>query len=142
MKLTQKTVSWKYLSGTVQKSKIKITDQNWNVIFKDIMRRSSFLVKLEAFSLQLCYQPTALLKINSFTGIVQVFFVLFRNTRKSHKHICHKKWKDNQKTQAKTAVSCSYVENQAILEPILFYVDSKCKQNQRQGSMTVYGPTF
>ena len=31
-------------------------------------------------------------------------------------------------------VLCTYVENQAILEPILLYRVSKCKQTKEQGS--------
>ena len=37
-------------------------------------------------------------------------------------------------TQAEPAVLCTYVENQAILEPILLYQASKCKQTKEQGS--------
>ena len=47
-----------------------LIDQKRSDIIKEILR-CSFLVKFEGFSLQLYYQP------NSFTGIVQVFFVLF-----------------------------------------------------------------
>ena len=35
-----------------------------------------------------------------------------------------------------------YVENQNILEPIFFYRASKCKQNKKQDSRTLYGPAF
>ena len=35
-----------------------------------------------------------------------------------------------------------YVENQAILEPILLYRASKCKQTKEQAARTVYGPIF
>ena len=31
----------------------------------------------------------------------------------------HKKWKDSQETRAERVALCAYVENQAILEPIL-----------------------
>ena len=37
-------------------------------------------------------------------------------------------------TQAEPAVLRTYVENQAILEPILLYRASKCKQTKQQGS--------
>ena len=40
----------------------------------------------------------------------------------------HKKRKDNLETWA---VLCAYVENQAILEPILFYRASQYKQTSR-----------
>ena len=37
-------------------------------------------------------------------------------------------------TWAEPAILCTYVENQAILEPILLYQASKCKQTKAQGS--------
>ena len=37
-------------------------------------------------------------------------------------------------TWAELAVLCTYVGNQAILEPILLYRASKCKQTKEQGS--------
>ena len=37
-------------------------------------------------------------------------------------------------TRAEPAVLCTYVENQAILELILLYQASKCKQTKEQGS--------
>ena len=37
-------------------------------------------------------------------------------------------------TRAELAVLCSYVENQAMLEPILLYWASRCKQTKEQGS--------
>ena len=49
-------------------------------------------------------------------------------------HHSHKKRKDSLETQAELAVLRSYVENQAILEPILLYRASKCKQTKEQGS--------
>ena len=54
---------------------------------------------------------------------------------------CHKKGKDSLEIQAKLALLCVYVENQAILELILLYRTSKCKQTYKQGERTVYGPT-
>ena len=40
----------------------------------------------------------------------------------------HKKRKDSLETRAKRAVLCVYVENQAILDPILLYRASKHQQ--------------
>ena len=37
-------------------------------------------------------------------------------------------------TRAEPAVLRTYVENEAILEPILLYRASKCKQTKEQGS--------
>ena len=42
----------------------------------------------------------------------------------------HKKQKNNLETRAEWAVLHSYVENQAILEPILVYLASKYKQTK------------
>ena len=41
---------------------------------------------------------------------------------------------DSLETRAELAVLRTYVENQAIPEPILFYRASKCKQTKEQGS--------
>ena len=46
----------------------------------------------------------------------------------------HKKWKDSLETRAELAVLRIYVENRAILETILLYRSSKCKQIKEQGS--------
>ena len=46
----------------------------------------------------------------------------------------HKKRKDSLETRAEPAILCVYVEYQAILEPILLYRASKCKQTKEQGS--------
>ena len=46
----------------------------------------------------------------------------------------HKKRKDSLEARAELAVLCTYVENQAILEPILLYQPSKCEQTKEQGS--------
>ena len=40
---------------------------------------------------------------------------------------------DSLETRAEPAVLRTYVENQAILEPILLYRASKCKQTKEQG---------
>ena len=45
-------------------------------------------------------------------------------------------------TRAEPAVLRTYVENQAILEPILLYRVSKCKQSKEQAARTVYGLIF
>ena len=41
---------------------------------------------------------------------------------------------DSLETRAELAVLRTYVENQTILEPILLYRASKCKQTKEQGS--------
>ena len=46
----------------------------------------------------------------------------------------HKKRKDSLETQAGVAVLRTYVENQAMLEPILLYRASNCKQTKEQDS--------
>ena len=43
-------------------------------------------------------------------------------------------------TRDELAVLCVYIENQAILEPILIYHASKYKQTQKQVARTVSGP--
>ena len=40
----------------------------------------------------------------------------------------HKKREDSLQTREEPAVLCTYVENKAILEPILFYHKSTCEQ--------------
>ena len=45
----------------------------------------------------------------------------------------HKKQKDSLETRAEWAVLRAYVENHAILEPILLYRASKYKQTKRPG---------
>ena len=45
-------------------------------------------------------------------------------------------------TRAEPAVLRTYVENQPILEPILLYRASKCKQTKRRVARTVYGSYF
>ena len=46
----------------------------------------------------------------------------------------HQKRQDSLETWAKLAALPTYVENQAILELILLYQASKCKQTKEQGS--------
>ena len=46
----------------------------------------------------------------------------------------HKKRKESLETRAELAVLRTYVENQTILEPILLFRASKCKQTKEQGS--------
>ena len=58
------------------------------------------------------------------------------------KHHSHKKRKDSTETSAELVVLRAYVENRAILEPILPYPASKCKQTQKQSIRVVCGLTF
>ena len=58
-------------------------------------------------------------------------FVILQKFCSKHSH---KKRKDSLETRTKLAVLHNYVENQAILEPILLYRASKCKQTKEQGS--------
>ena len=44
----------------------------------------------------------------------------------------HEKRKDSLETRTELAALRSYIENQAILELILFYRASKCKENRKQ----------
>ena len=53
-----------------------------------------------------------------------------------------KKRKDSLETRAEPAVLWAYVENQAILQPILLYRASKRKQTQKHGSKAIYRPNF
>ena len=46
----------------------------------------------------------------------------------------HKKRKDSLETRVELAVLRTYVESQAIIEPILPYRASKCKQTKEQDS--------
>ena len=46
----------------------------------------------------------------------------------------HKNRKDSLETRTESAVLCIYVENQAILKPILLYRASKCKKTKEQDS--------
>ena len=41
---------------------------------------------------------------------------------------------DSLETRTELAILCSYAENQAVLEPILLYRGSKCKQTKEQDS--------
>ena len=58
-----------------------------------------------------------------------IFIVIVINYNHSHK-----KCKDNRETRLELAVLHSYVENKAILESILLYHASKCKQTEEKGS--------
>ena len=58
-----------------------------------------------------------------------IFIVIVINYNHSHK-----KCKDNWETRLELAVLHSYVENKAILESILLYHASKCKQTEVKGS--------
>ena len=55
-------------------------------------------------------------------------------TKKYSNTFSHKKRKDSLKTRAELADLRTYIENQALLEPILLYRESKCKQTKEQGS--------
>ena len=50
----------------------------------------------------------------------------------------HKKRKDGLETQAELALRHTYIENQAILEPILLYRSSKCNQTKEEGSEDLF----
>ena len=58
--------------------------------------------------------------------VIKQFHRQFRSCNHSHK-----KQKDSLATRAKRAVLRAYVENQAILEPILLYRASNYKQTKR-----------
>ena len=53
----------------------------------------------------------------------------------------HKKRKDSLETRAELAILRNYVQSQAILEPILLYRASKCKQTARQRGL-IMDPYF
>ena len=58
---------------------------------------------------------------------------------KAHSHLLitcfhHSYKKQSLETRAELVVLRTYVENKAILEPILLYWASKCKQTKEQGS--------
>ena len=77
-----------------------------------------------------------------------LFFLLKKYNWAIHKNLSektnhdHKKRKDSLEARTKPIVLRAYIENQAILELILLYRASKCKQTQKKGSRTVYGPTI
>ena len=54
----------------------------------------------------------------------------------------HKKHKDSLERRAELAVLRTYVEKQAILEPIFLYRASKCKQTKEQGSRLMFLPFY
>ena len=54
----------------------------------------------------------------------------------------HKKRKDSLETQAKLAVLCTYIENQAILEPIFFTGHQNVNKPKTRAGRTFYGPIF
>ena len=67
------------------------------------------------------------------TTLVKVLNSISRDHFNSFNHSL-KKRKDKLETPAELAVLRTYVENQAILEPILLYQASKNKQTKKQGS--------
>ena len=64
-------------------------------------------------------------------SILWVFILYIPPTKPNHSH---KKRKDSLKTLAELAALRSYIENQTLLERILLYWASKCKQTKEQGS--------
>ena len=79
-------------------------------------------------------------KIHSY--LLKNFYYQIIRLEQSRSHHSHKKRNDSLEIRAEPAVLCVYDENHTILEPILLYRASKCKQTKKQGSKTVYGPTF
>ena len=79
---------------------------------------------LRTMSNQLIYykDPFGILLFNSITTYLTLF---------NHSHKKRIVWKHG---LVELAVLRTYVENQAILEPILLYRRSKCKQTKEQGS--------
>ena len=59
--------------------------------------------------------------------MMRSLLIIFSKSAKVTSKHNHKKRKDSLETRAELAVLRSYVENQAILEPILLYRASKCK---------------
>ena len=59
---------------------------------------------------------------------------ILQNIQQNHFQQSHKKRRNSLETHAKLAVLSTYTENQAMLEPIPFYLVSKCKQTKEQGS--------
>ena len=85
--------------------------------------------------------PTLNLPIKSHTSLRQLFFsdvILVSNYHgckgESINVIPQSQETDSLETQAELAGLHIYVENQAILKPILLYRVSKCKQTKQQGS--------
>ena len=74
-------------------------------------------------------------RLNAFPLVYIHWYIpwLWQNNRYLRIH-SHKKRKDSLETQAEPAILCVYVENQAILEPILLYRASKYKQTKEQGN--------
>ena len=62
-----------------------------------------------------------------------VYFRLWKYMVVMFQHT-HKKRKNSLETPPELAVLRTYVENQAMLEPILLYQASKCRQTKEQGS--------
>ena len=71
--------------------------------------------------------------MNRFQPSVRFLYPL-KTLENLQSHHCHKKRKDSLETLAELAVLRSYVQSQAIIEPILLCQASKCKQTKEQGS--------
>ena len=88
----------------------------------------------DAANVKICFNITSYLKqlsnIHLDNGIK---FFVERTNFFWWKH-SHKKRKDSLSTRAELAVLRTYVGNKAILEPILLYRTSECKQTKEQGS--------
>ena len=92
--------------------------------FKIIFERGCALNKLrsEIISTRVC------------TKLGYLRYVVLLNSRITWLEHSHKKRKDSLETRGELAVLRSYIKDQAILEPILLYRASKCKQTEKQGS--------
>ena len=66
--------------------------------------------------------------------MLQIIPIQHPHTLASADNHSHKKRKDSLETRTELAILRSYVENQAILEPIVLYQVSKCKQTKDKGS--------
>ena len=66
-----------------------------------------------------------------------MFFSSFKDTIKACFYHSHKKRNDSLETRAELAVLCTYVENQAIIEPILLYRASKYQKKTFREEMAV-----
>ena len=66
--------------------------------------------------------------------MLQIIPIQHPHTLASADNHSHKKRKDSLETRTELAILRSYVENQAILEPIVLYRASNCKQTKEQGN--------
>ena len=84
----------------------------------------------QSFSFSMKDFPQIILLISNY--ILKIVSQVFQVKGAPSNH-SHKKRKDSLETRAEVAVICTNVENQAMLEPILLYQVSKCKQTKEQG---------